>query len=341
MLLTPAIIGDLLVIVLFMFFSGLGVPYHDNTSSISWLTGFLINVVPYLLIWTAISYHFGRKSDQKWLLVPTGRVFSSWSATGIISELLNYIIVRYILLDHYTQIAKPTFPIFKIAPVIIIGWIAIMSWRMLYKFVHRFSEIKKSKWISNLLTFGKLGIAGFCLAGIAICLYVNFHYSGQIVKINEAPSTRLGVVFGAGVNKDGAPSIIMVERVYSAASLYNSGNLEELFLSSGFSHDYSEAEIMMEIAKEPGVPRGAIVVDTNGVNTYQTCLNAKSVIEDDETVILITHKNHLPRAMMICESLGVNSIGVIAEQGYYPPQVLFFWQVREYIATIYAYFRLL
>jgi SanA protein len=95
------------------------------------------------------------------------------------------------------------------------------------------------------------------------------------------------------------------------------------------------------MALELGVPQDALMIDRNGIHTLQTCMNARAFMDDGNSVALITHEYHLPRAMMVCDLLGIDSIGVIAEQGYYPPQVLFIWRVRECFASLYAFLRLI
>ncbi len=340
MLPSIVLVGDLLTIVLFMFLTGFGIPYHDETTSISWLTGFLIDTIPYLLIWIAIGRCSSGNGVPKRTLVPWRRLLFCWSATAVISGLINYLVVRFILLDQYTQVAKPTFPTTKIALIVIVGWVAIVGWRLLYVFVRWFSERERSKHLNRFLGFSGIVASAACVMGIAICLYSKIHYSSRIVAMSEVPRTRFGIVFGAGVDQYGAPSSLMAERVSTAAALYNSGVLERLFLSSGFSNGYSEAEIMMEMAVDLGVPRDAITIDTKGTDTFQTCMNAGVHIEGEDSALLVTHEYHLPRAMMICDSLGIDPIGVIAEQGYYPPQVLFSWRVREYFASVYAFLRL-
>jgi SanA protein len=330
---TVVLVGDYLTIVLLMFFSGLGIPYHDPTTTMPWLLGFWINTLPYLLIWSLIGHTLnGSPYSIRWK-----RLLLRWSVTAVVSGTINYLIVRMILPGLYSQIARPGFPITKIAFTILLGWVALTLWRLTYQLFRRLSESDKYMLLRRALIYAGLVFCLIVVVGIGLQLYLNLHYSGSIVTRNETPARDLGIVFGAGVSGDGVPSGPLIERVSTAAHLYNEGVLAKLLLSSGFSYGHSEAEIMMEVALELGVPGEAMVIDTNGINTIQTCMNAKTLMEDKNSIALITHEYHLPRAMMICDLLGIESIGVIAEQNYVPPNVLFFRRMREFFASMYAY----
>jgi SanA protein len=334
-------LGDLLAIASFMFLSGFGIPYHDATTSTFWLTGYWLDTIPYLLIWIATGTYLDGSHHPNPYLLPWKRLFLRWSITAFVSGLLNTIVVRYILPDLYSQAANPGFPIAKSAFIIMLGWMMILGWRLTYKLFHWLSKFEGSKLTKGILIGTGIIVAAVCGLGLSINLYSNLHYSDRIITRNEAPARDLGIVFGAGVSREGVPSVPLTERVTTAVDLYHSGVLEKLLLSSGFSYGNSEAEIMMDMALELGVPRDALVIDTNGINTIQTCMNASTLKQDDNSIALITHEYHLPRAMMVCDLLGIHSVGVIAEQRYYPPQALFFWQVREFFASIYAFLHLI
>jgi vancomycin permeability regulator SanA len=54
------------------------------------------------------------------------------------------------------------------------------------------------------------------------------------------------------------------------------------------------------------------------------------------SAILVTQRFHLPRALYLCNAMGVQSIGVPADQRQYRQRSLFYWNMRETVATLVA-----
>jgi SanA protein len=84
-----------------------------------------------------------------------------------------------------------------------------------------------------------------------------------------------------------------------------------------------------------GVPDEAIVLDYAGRRTYDTCYRAGEIFHLAEA-ILVTQKFHLPRALYVCNNLGVSSLGVPAHLPPYSQGRLLFWNLRELGATLVA-----
>jgi vancomycin permeability regulator SanA len=71
----------------------------------------------------------------------------------------------------------------------------------------------------------------------------------RIYQVEEAPSTRLAVVFGAGLRRDGSPTAVLRDRVETAADLYFQGKVEKVLMSGDNSYDtYNEPEAMRQYA---------------------------------------------------------------------------------------------
>ena len=56
--------------------------------------------------------------------------------------------------------------------------------------------------------------------------------------------------------------------------------------------------------------------------------------------LLVTQKFHLPRALFLCNSLGLETIGVEANNLNYRRVSLLIWNFREQLATAAAFFDL-
>ena len=158
----------------------------------------------------------------------------------------------------------------------------------------------------------------------------------RIVNAGQAPSRPVAIVFGAGLWRDGSPTPVLRDRVAMAASLYFAGKVEKLLMSGDNSFvNYNEPAAMHAYALELGVPDQAIVLDYAGRRTYDTCYRARDIFGVRQA-ILITQSFHLPRAIFLCEAMGVSAVGVPADLRQYRRSSLLYWNLRELPATLTA-----
>ena len=183
------------------------------------------------------------------------------------------------------------------------------------------------------LALGALGLLGVLLPRLITGTYA----VNRIYQKDDAPSERLAIVFGAGLRRDGTPTPILRDRVETAVSLYFSGRVEKLLMSGDNSFlNYNEPESMRQYAISLGVPESAIAMDYAGRRTYDTCYRAKAIF-GMESALLVTQKFHLPRALFLCNALGINAYGVEANNRNYRDGALFIWNFREQLATVGAF----
>ena len=158
--------------------------------------------------------------------------------------------------------------------------------------------------------------------------------------MSNSPKEPIAIVFGAGLDPDGSPSIVLGERVAVAAKLYRTGKVGKLLMSGGkTSNSYDEPGAMKHMAIELGIPENDILLDYAGNRAYATCQNAKSTHQILHAV-LVAQNFYLPRTLLICNTLGIASIGVSADKAIYTPQTYFFLIAREILATDLAFWEL-
>jgi len=151
------------------------------------------------------------------------------------------------------------------------------------------------------------------------------------------PSQRVAIVFGAGLTRSGEATPILKDRVETAAKLYFAGKAEKLLMSGDNRFmEYNEPEAMRRYALGLGVPHEDIVLDYAGRRTYDTCFRAKTIFGVTKA-ILVTQNFHLPRALFLCNVLGVDGTGVAADNFTYRKRSLFYWNLRELPATVTAF----
>ena len=181
-----------------------------------------------------------------------------------------------------------------------------------------------------------LGIIGLAILAIAR-LITAINSRGRIYEnAADVPQARVAVVFGAGLYRDGSPTPVLRDRVEAASDLYFQGKVEKILMSGDNRFDdYDEPTAMLDYAVELGVPAEDIVRDYAGRRTYDTCYRANAIFGLDEA-ILVTQEFHLPRAIYLCDQLGVKSTGLSADLRYYLKRSRTFWNIRETLATVTA-----
>lgn len=153
----------------------------------------------------------------------------------------------------------------------------------------------------------------------------------------SVPARRVAIVFGAGLWRDGSPTPILKDRVETAARLYFTGKVEKLLMTGdNTTVEYNEPEAMRQYALELGVPAADIVLDYAGRRTYDSCYRARDIFRVQQA-ILITQKFHMARALFLCNMLGLDGVGVEANNRSYRRASLVFWNFRELPATLTAF----
>lgn len=158
----------------------------------------------------------------------------------------------------------------------------------------------------------------------------------RLASVESVPANRTAIVFGAGLRRDGTPSPVLRDRIATATRLYFAGKVEKLLMSGDNRFEnYNEPGAMKAYAVGLGVPTEDIVLDYAGRRTYDTCYRARDIFRLD-SAILVTQAFHLPRALYICNHLGLPAVGVPADQREYRQASRLYWNIRETLATMAA-----
>lgn len=186
---------------------------------------------------------------------------------------------------------------------------------------------------------GAAGVAGVALLLLLPWVWqqvVQLRYAAKTYALESAPAGRVAIVFGARVYGDGRLSPMLRDRVDTAAALYAAGKVETLIMSGGRNGvDYDEPAAMAAQAVRQGTPPDAILLDYGGLRTYDTCYRAVAVYAVTEA-LLVTQAFHLPRALLLCNGLGMDAAGVRADRRSYSPRSLAWSELREVPALLTA-----
>lgn len=189
-----------------------------------------------------------------------------------------------------------------------------------------------------LIILGKILRTALLIGLLALILprlLTALHAKPRLYSVEAAPQQPVAIVFGAGLWWNGEPTPVLRDRVATAAALYHTGKVSWLLMSGSQSGTYNEPQAMHDYAAGLGVPEEAIVMDSAGDRTYDTCYRAQAVY-NIHSAILVTQSFHLPRALYTCDNLGIEAVGVTADRRDYQRSALFYWNLRELPATLSA-----
>ena len=151
----------------------------------------------------------------------------------------------------------------------------------------------------------------------------------RIVPIDMVDNKPVAIVFGAGLLRSGEPTAVLRDRVQTAVKLYQTGKVQKILMTGDNSYvDYNEPAAMHQYALDLGVPDDVIVLDYAGRRTYDSCYRAKEIFGVNDA-ILVTQHFHLIRALFLCRHLGLEAVGVEADNIQFRRGSILFWNIRE------------
>lgn len=183
-------------------------------------------------------------------------------------------------------------------------------------------------------------LAGLIFLLLLFIVWLNVYIEGlakdDIFKNpSELKNADAILILGASVYQDGRLTPVLEDRVKTAIEVYKAGKASKILVSGdNSSASYNEVVPIRNFLTEQGVAEEDIFVDFAGFNTYDSLYRAKEIFEVN-SLIIVTQKFHLPRAIYIAKSRGIEVQGLSADKRTY----LFKNYVRESLAMVYTYFK--
>lgn len=175
----------------------------------------------------------------------------------------------------------------------------------------------------------------FLIGGFRVAMLISTEK--LIHDIESIENMPVVMVPGAGLQRDGTPSLPLRDRLDAAAQLYWEDKVLKILLTGDNRFEnYNEPGAMYNYLISKGIPKDDLVLDYAGRRTYDSCYRAKEIFGQNE-IIVVTQPYHLPRATFLCHKLGLKTQGYPVDQSQYIRQRFLFWNFREVFATLAAY----
>jgi uncharacterized SAM-binding protein YcdF (DUF218 family) len=155
------------------------------------------------------------------------------------------------------------------------------------------------------------------------------------------------IVLGTPAKQDGTPSPEQRERVLEGVREYKAGVAPRIIMTGGAAHNqFVEAHVMDELAQSQGVPAGAIVEETQALNTVQNLYYSAQIMHQEgwSSAEIVSSPSHLPRAALIANMLNIDqpslSIDWRTHAARWPPEYGVLHRLLLYAGEAYYCLRL-
>jgi SanA protein len=177
-------------------------------------------------------------------------------------------------------------------------------------------------------------VLGASFVAASFCM-VKRTAEGRIYSVSAVAHKQAVLVLGAKVNADGKPSDMFRDRIDVAIEIYKAGKADKILVSGDHGErEYDEVNTAKSYILARGVPGADIFLDYAGFDTYDSVYRLRDIFRAD-SVIIVTQNYHLPRALYIAESLGLDAVGVSADLHTYGGED--YRQAREILADAKAW----
>lgn len=155
-------------------------------------------------------------------------------------------------------------------------------------------------------------------------------------NVKDMPKSQVALILGARVYENGKMSDILSDRVIKAIELYKGGKVSKFLVSGDHGTvEYDEVNTAKNYLLKNGIDGKDIFLDYAGFDTYDSVYRAKNIF-GIKSLIIVTQKFHLPRAVYIGNSLGMETYGYVADRQTY---IAAKWNdLRESFARCKAFF---
>lgn len=179
---------------------------------------------------------------------------------------------------------------------------------------------------SNIKGFTSIGFGIIFILSLPFIstFFVKTKTSNLIYKdINSIPKKEIALVLGAAAYPSRLSDILQ-DRVDTSIELYKNNKVEKIIMSGS----ESETNAMKNYAIKEEIPEKDIIEDINGLNTIASI---QYISKLNKSVIIVTQKFHLPRALFLAKHYKLNAIGIICDKQEY--LMMDHYKKREILAT--------
>ncbi|MEV0970486.1 SanA/YdcF family protein [Microtetraspora glauca] len=205
---------------------------------------------------------------------------------------------------------------------------------------HSLSRLLPWTWSRTGLRRGFQILVALSVLALAPMTWAWLDSSGHRVSAGRSdawmasvPSMPVALVLGAGLTAGARPTPMLRTRLDIGVRLYRAGKVRALLVSGDNSRvGYDEPTAMRDYLTAHGVPAEKVVLDYAGFDTWASCVRAKKIFGASRAIV-VTQDFHLPRAVTLCRTAGLDSFGVGDDSSKDWPVDTYVYATREFFAS--------
>jgi len=167
------------------------------------------------------------------------------------------------------------------------------------------------RWIRIIFRVGVCALGGMVLLWLGCEAAVEIAAFGRCYdQIDKIPAREAALVLGTSKYVGpGRPNLHYQYRMDAAAELYKAGKVKRLIVSgNGTDSYYNEPKMMRDDLVARGVPADCIVLDEEGLRTFDSVVRAADVYKAPSCIV-VSQPSHNERAIFIARTRGQEMIG--------------------------------
>lgn len=189
-----------------------------------------------------------------------------------------------------------------------------------------------------LIVFG-----GILVSFITFIFVLNTYYSHKLepytfnaFQAGNLEHRETAIILGAGLVDNQTPSLMLQDRLDVGYQMLILKKVDKLILSGDNGElTHNEPQVMRNYLVNKGIDPDVLIPDYAGFRTYDTCYRAKAIFGQNK-VYIITQDFHITRAIFLCKSMGIDTLGITADLHQYPDVWLNVF--RDNIGMVNAFF---
>lgn len=171
-----------------------------------------------------------------------------------------------------------------------------------------------------------------------IAIYLNYQFISFAVKdqiytnSEDLSYSNYTLVFGTGnYRPDYWVNHGLLHRIKAVDEIIKQQKSNYIIVSGHRKNiDNDETEDMEIVLNDLGIPSSKLILDTLGIRTWVSVSNAKKII-NGKSLIMVSQKEQLERAVFIANCTGVDAVGLRADAIPYKHR---YWTIREYLSRV-------
>lgn len=172
------------------------------------------------------------------------------------------------------------------------------------------------------------GTALAALSGLAHVAYGRKVYTtGHGMQPDSAP--RVALIFGLWQPSDAAAQVALSDRIKTVVEFLDTTRAHKILIMG----TPQETLILQSAARQFNVAADRLIIDDGSPSAYAACYRARAMYGVDRAILVAQHFQ-LDRFLYVCNKLGVDSYGLLANRQDYDMTAQTGWQLSEAVNMV-------